>query len=228
MSLILQIETATTVCSVALAMEGKIIALKELNEPNIHAQKITLFIQEVLQNAGSTFDAVDAVAVSSGPGSYTGLRIGVSTAKGLCFALNKPLIAVETLAAMSSGFAANFNPGENVLLCPMIDARRMEVYTSLFDVSGNTIEPTSAKIIDATSFADFLKDHRIIFFGDGADKCREALGTNHNAMFNSDFSNSAAYLTALAANKFKANDFEDVAYFEPYYLKDFIAGKKIK
>ncbi len=228
MSLILQIETATTACSVALAMDGKVISLKELNEPNIHAQKITLFIQEVLKNAGLTFDALDAVAVSSGPGSYTGLRIGVSTAKGLCFALNKPLIAVETLAAMSSGFANKFNPDEHVLLCPMIDARRMEVYTSLFDVNGNRIEPTSAKIIDETSFADFLKDHTIIFFGDGADKCREVLGTNSNAIFNNDFSNSAAYLTALAADKFKIKDFEDVAYFEPYYLKDFIAGKKAR
>ncbi len=226
MSLLLLIETATTSCSVALAQQGQILAIKELNERNIHAEVITVFIEELFNTTGKTYNDLDAVAVSSGPGSYTGLRIGVSTAKGLCFALDKPLIAVETMQSMADGMAAKLSGNSAALLCPMIDARRMEVYTALFDAQGNYIRPTSAEIIDKHSFADILADHHVMFFGDGAEKCRDLLGRYANAQFDTGFVNSAAHLAATAQKKFEAAEFEDVAYFEPFYLKDFIAGKK--
>lgn len=204
------------------------MAIKELNERNIHAEVITVFIEELFNAAGKTYQNLDAVAVSSGPGSYTGLRIGVSTAKGLCFALDKPLIGVETMQAMADGMAAKLTADSTTLLCPMIDARRMEVYTALFDVKGNRIKPTSAEIIDEHSLADVLKDHQVLFFGDGAEKCKEFLGRYPNARFDGDFINSATHLAATAQQKFDAAAFEDIAYFEPFYLKDFIAGKKAK
>ncbi|MGN6178806.1 MAG: tRNA (adenosine(37)-N6)-threonylcarbamoyltransferase complex dimerization subunit type 1 TsaB [Mucilaginibacter sp.] len=227
MSYILQIETATTVCSVALSKNGKTLAVKEINERNIHAEVITVFIDELLKETGVSYSEVDAIAVSSGPGSYTGLRIGVSTAKGLCFALDKPLIAVETLEAMADGLINGMQLADkDILLCPMIDARRMEVYTAIFNANGKRIRPTTAEIIDANSFGDLLSDHTIIFFGDGAPKCQAVLGDNTNAQFVADFRNSAAYLSQKAYAKLLANNLEDVAYFEPFYLKDFIAGKK--
>ncbi|MCC8423432.1 tRNA (adenosine(37)-N6)-threonylcarbamoyltransferase complex dimerization subunit type 1 TsaB [Mucilaginibacter sp. UR6-11] len=222
MSFILQIETATTVCSVALAQDGNVIAVKQLDERNIHAEVITLYIDELLTTAGLQYSELAAVAVSSGPGSYTGLRIGVSTAKGLCFALDKPLIAIETLDAMAEGIIALEDIEPKTLLCPMIDARRMEVYTALFDAAGNVVKPTSAEIIDEYSFAEELKDNQILFFGDGAKKCQEVLEKNTNAKFIPDFTNSAAHLTKKAAQKFLNGEFEDVAYFEPFYLKDFL------
>jgi len=228
MSLILQIETATTSCSVALARYGEVLGFKEINARNIHAEVITLYIDELLNNSGIQYNDLDAIAISSGPGSYTGLRIGVSTAKGLCFALDKPLIAIETLEAMVFGVINNpgFFEDSNTLLCPMIDARRMEVYTALFDSEGIRVRETAADIIDENSFTDYLKDKKIIFFGDGAEKCKSVLGHNPNARFLDDFVNSATYLTQKAAQKFADGAFEDVAYYEPYYLKDFIAGKK--
>jgi tRNA threonylcarbamoyladenosine biosynthesis protein TsaB len=223
--MILQIETATTVCSVALANRGEVVAFKEINQRNVHAEVITVFIDEILKNAGLKYKQLDAVAVSSGPGSYTGLRIGVSTAKGLCYALDKPLIAVETLEAMARGIIAN-GVDKDVLLCPMIDARRMEVYTALFDAEGNRVQPTTAEIIDENSFATQLANSKILFFGDGAPKCRETLSGNTNAIFIDDFANSAVHLTAKAYQKFQAGEFEDVAYYEPFYLKDFLVTKK--
>lgn len=224
--IILQIETATTVCSVALARDGEVIAFKQLDERNIHAEIITLFIEELVNAAGLKYGDIDAVAVSSGPGSYTGLRIGVSTAKGLCFALDRPLIAVETLAAMAQGIINEGDVDADALLCPMIDARRMEVYTGLFDPSGNVIKPTSAEIIDEHSFKEQLENNKILFFGDGAEKCREVLCPNPNAQFVAGFTNSATHLTTMAAKKLITADFEDVAYFEPYYLKDFLVTSK--
>ena len=228
MSVILQIETATTSCSVALATDGKVMAFKQINERNIHAEVITLFIDELMTSANLTYNDLDAIAVSSGPGSYTGLRIGVSTAKGLCFALDKPLIAIETLEAMAYGVihSADFTVEQDTLLCPMIDARRMEVYCALFDATGQKVRPTSADIIDEHSFAEELNNHPMLFFGDGADKCEATLGANPNAQFFPGFVNSATFLTQKASEKFDKKEFEDVAYFEPYYLKDFIAGKK--
>ncbi|HEY9195706.1 MAG TPA: tRNA (adenosine(37)-N6)-threonylcarbamoyltransferase complex dimerization subunit type 1 TsaB, partial [Mucilaginibacter sp.] len=193
MSLILQIETATTSCSVALAADGKVLDFKQVNERNKHAEVITLFIDELIKSNGFTYDDIDAVAVSGGPGSYTGLRIGVSTAKGLCFALDKPLIAVETLEAMAGGVISdvNANVGSNMLLCPMIDARRMEVYCAVFNAAGKKIRATAADIIDENSFGELLKENRILFFGDGADKCEAVLGSNPNAIFIKNFENSA-------------------------------------
>ncbi|SDT39062.1 tRNA threonylcarbamoyladenosine biosynthesis protein TsaB [Mucilaginibacter mallensis] len=225
--MILQIETATTVCSVALAKDGQVIAYRQINQRNIHAEVITVYIDELLTAEGLTYDNLDAIAVSCGPGSYTGLRIGISTAKGLCFALDKPLIAIETLEAMAYGVINDDQIiNGDMLLCPMIDARRMEVYTALFNNKGERIQSTTAEIIDENSFSELLKNTKILFFGDGADKCIAVLGNNPNAQFIPDFTNSATHLTQKAAEKFIAKDFEDVAYFEPYYLKDFVAGKK--
>ncbi len=226
--MILQIETATTSCSVALAKDGEVLAVKQVNERNIHAEVITLFIDGLMTDTGLRYDQLDAIAVSSGPGSYTGLRIGVSTAKGLCFALDKPLIAIETLEAMAYGIInqAEFTIDAGTLLCPMIDARRMEVFTAVFTATGERVLATSAEIIDSNSFSDLLQNKKILFFGDGAEKCRNVLGQNPNASFLPGFENSAAHLTKKADEKFLNKAFEDVAYFEPYYLKDFIAGKK--
>jgi tRNA threonylcarbamoyladenosine biosynthesis protein TsaB len=225
MSLLLQIETATTACSVALVQHGNVLAVKELDQRNIHAEVITIFIEQIFAEAGKVYADLDAIAVSSGPGSYTGLRIGVSTAKGLCFGLDKPLIAVETLQAMADGMAKHIT--DDILLCPMIDARRMEVYTALFDSQGNRIRSTSAEVIDENSFAELLQDSKILFFGDGAAKCREVLSRYPNAVFDTDFVNSAIHLSKGAASAFELEQFEDIAYYEPFYLKDFIAGKKV-
>jgi tRNA threonylcarbamoyladenosine biosynthesis protein TsaB len=227
MSLIIQIETATASCSVALAENGGVLAFKQVNERNMHAQVITRFIDELIVNSGKSYAEVDAVAVSSGPGSYTGLRIGISTAKGLCFALDKPLIAIETLTAMADGVinSGDYNE-DDLLLCPMIDARRMEVYTALFTTKGEKVKATAAEIIDEHSFTSFLANNKVLFFGDGAEKCMDVLGVNPNAALLPGFINSANYLTKKALEKFRNGEFEDVAYFEPYYLKDFIAGKK--
>ena len=224
--MLLQIETATTVCSVALAKDGEVVAFKQVDERNKHAEVITVFTDELIAKGGFTYACIDAIAVSCGPGSYTGLRIGISTAKGLCYALDKPLIAIETLEAMAWGAISEAKPAADVILCPMIDARRMEVYTALFNAKGERIKPTAAEIIDENSFAHLLQNHKVLFFGDGAEKCREIIGNSPNALFLTGFINSATHLTKKAAEKFILKDFEDVAYFEPYYLKDFIAGKK--
>lgn len=217
---ILQLETATQVCSAALSVDGKTIALKELTAPNIHAASLTLFISEVMAMAGIPFQELDAIAVSKGPGSYTGLRIGVSTAKGLCFALDKPLIGIETLKMMAMGFL-NDHPGYNGCVCPMIDARRMEVFTALYDNRLGEILPVTAKIIDETSYAQELAVHPITFMGDGAAKCQEAI-VSANAEFSTANYNSAAHMSGLAYEAFQHGRVEDLAYFEPYYLKDFV------
>lgn len=225
MALILQIETATTSCSVALSRDGNTIAVKELNERNAHASSVTLFIEDVMKAGNYSMKDLDAVSVSMGPGSYTGLRIGVSTAKGLCYALDIPLISVNTLTSMASKMQEQYQTRE-VLFCPMIDARRMEVYTAVFDKAVNALQPVEAKIIDSDSFAELLDQNIVVFFGDGAPKCKDVLGANPNAVFVDDFINSAADMSKLAFEKFGQQQFEDVAYFEPYYLKDFIAGGK--
>ncbi|WP_293301227.1 tRNA (adenosine(37)-N6)-threonylcarbamoyltransferase complex dimerization subunit type 1 TsaB [Pedobacter sp. UBA4863] len=220
MSTILQIETATPVCSVAISVNGQTIALKEEKAPNIHAASLTLFIEEVMKTAGLTYDKLDAIAVSKGPGSYTGLRIGVSTAKGLCFALDKPLIAINTLKMMANGYLlqhANFGG----LVCPMIDARRMEVFTAVFDHHLGEIEHTHAKIVDDKSFVLELQGHFISFIGDGAEKCKAVID-NPNAHFNLENFNSASCMSNLAFAAYEVKNFEDVAYFEPFYLKDFV------
>jgi tRNA threonylcarbamoyladenosine biosynthesis protein TsaB len=225
MAYILSIETATPVCSVALSGSDEIIGLKETDVKNSHAEVVTVFIDELLRENKIQTSNIKAVAVSKGPGSYTGLRIGVSTAKGLCYALNIPLIAIGTLKSMAFGMAiqmaTDFEP--STLFCPMIDARRMEVYCALYDYDNKEVLETSAKIIDNSSFSDYLNKGKIIFFGDGAPKCKEVL--NHpNAVFIDDFNPSARYLAGMAHEYYRERKFENVAYFEPFYLKDFIAG----
>lgn len=235
MALILHIETATQVCSVALAESGSVLQLRESSEKNMHSSVVTVFIDEMLKAAGKPFTALDAVAVSMGPGSYTGLRIGVSTAKGICYGLDRPLIAVGTLDAMAAGMAAgmaSLSTGTPSLLCPMIDARRMEVYNALYAPQGlrpvaQGLRPwreTQAEIITENSFAEELKSFRIIFAGDGAAKCKPLLQQHPNAEFLDSFQPSAAFMVPLAEEKFRRQQFEDTAYFEPFYLKDFIPG----
>lgn len=227
MALILSLETSTTVCSVALASDYTMLALKEENARYTHAEHITLYIQEVLKQAGRTFSELDAIAVSMGPGSYTGLRIGVSTAKGLCFALDKPLIAIPTLKSMATSQFSTPDSQLPLLLCPMIDARRMEVYCAVYDNYFNEVRKTEAVIITENSFTDLLKENTVYFFGDGAVKCKEVLGIHKNAVFIDNIFPSAKYLAKLAYDSFSRQRFENLALFEPFYLKDFVAGGKL-
>lgn len=228
MTKILHIDTSNEFCSVALSHNYKLIGIRETNEKNAHARVVTLFIGEVLKENNLKPSDLDAIAVSKGPGSYTGLRIGVSAAKGFCYALNKPLIAVGTLKSMANGITEKFNSEReidgNMIFCPMIDARRMEVYAALFDTNGNEIRATKAEIIDENSFQDLFKKHQIIFSGNGAKKCKPFLAQHQNAIFQGDFMPSAKFMIPTAFEKFKKKQFEDVAYFEPFYLKSFVAG----
>jgi len=231
MAIFLHIETATQVCSVALSESGKIISARESREKNIHSSIITVFIEEMMREAGIPFSSLDAVVVSKGPGSYTGLRIGVSTAKGICYGLGKPLIAIGTLESMAAGMISEMEsrtpsgtPSLPLLLCPMIDARRMEVYNGLFDYNLRLQRDIRAEIITDHSFSDLFEDHTIWFAGDGAEKCRPFLASHPNARFMEDFFPSAAHMLQRAEAKFEKSEFENVAYFEPFYLKDFIPG----
>ncbi len=230
MGKILNIETSTRVCSVALSVEGDVVARQESAVENSHARHITLFAEQVMYQAGINFKDLDAVAVSKGPGSYTGLRIGVSTAKGFCYSLDKPLIAVDTLQALAWGMKYQLekkgqNP-DDFLFVPMIDARRMEVYTAVFDSRLHEIRKVKAEIIDENAFAGFFKqDKKLIFAGDGAMKCKEVLSSaSEKAVFPEEMPASAVYMAPLAEKKWQQRQFEDTAYFEPFYLKDFVAG----
>lgn len=219
---ILHIETATKVCSCSLSTNGEIVFNKESHIEQSHAKLLGVFTEEAIKYARQHDIQVHSVSVSSGPGSYTGLRIGISEAKGLAFGLDAKLIAIPTLQLLAS--MALSHVGSDVLLCPMIDARRMEVYTSVFDTSLNIIEPTTAKIIDEESFLNLLENHKVAFFGDGAFKCKDVI-TNPNAIFLANLHPLASGMTELSLAAHKANKFEDVAYFEPFYLKDFVATK---
>jgi tRNA threonylcarbamoyladenosine biosynthesis protein TsaB len=228
MATILQIETATQMCSAALSVNGETIAIKELAAQNIHAGSLTLFIQDVMEQSGIGYQDLDAVAVSKGPGSYTGLRIGVSTAKGICFAQDKPLIGIDTLQMMAAGFLTA-HPGYSGLVCPMVDARRMEVFTAMYNQDLTQVLPVTAKIIDGESFQSDLSGRQITFIGDGAMKCSGSI-QSPNAAFSADNFNSASNMSRLAFDAFQNRLFEDIAYFEPYYLKDFVitqAKKKV-
>jgi tRNA threonylcarbamoyladenosine biosynthesis protein TsaB len=218
---ILSIETATTVCSVAVHGNGQLLAIREDNNRHSHSAHITTFVDEVVKEAGIALQQLNAVAVGKGPGSYTGLRIGVSTAKGLCYALDKPLIGINTLEGMAHHPAVLPYKNNNTLLCPMIDARRMEVFCALFNHNGQWEQETKALIIDADSFSQQLQNNTVVFFGDGAHKCKELI-THPNAVFIDDVSPSASSIGALAFEAFKHNRFENVAYFEPFYLKEFV------
>ncbi len=227
MASILNIETSTNVCSVALAIDGEVISLQESHTKNSHAEQITLFCFNAVTSSGLKFTDLDAVAVSKGPGSYTGLRIGVSTAKGYCYGLEIPLISIGTLEAMAKGIKSKYDVidnSQNIIYCPMIDARRMEVYSALYSKSLEEIEATSAKIIDIDSYSNYLKNDKVIFAGDGALKCKDVLGHHKNAIFMDGFHPSAATMAMISENKFNAIEYENTAYFEPYYLKDFVAG----
>lgn len=225
--MILCLETATPVCSVALNEGCCTLALRETEGQNAHSEKITNFIREVMETAGIDYKQLDAVAVSKGPGSYTGLRIGVSTAKGICYAADLPLMAINTLHAMAYGMKEKLGNQitENDLLIPMIDARRMEVYAAIFDANLNKIEDTAARIIDENSFVDLRKDHHLWLFGDGAPKLSKVFENQPNISVVDGFRPSAAYMRPLAERALLNKEFVDVAYFEPFYLKDFIAGK---
>ena len=223
MNYILNIETATKNCSVALAQEGKIILCKEIAEEGYsHAERLHVFIEEIIQEAGITFQDLKAIAVSQGPGSYTGLRIGVSAAKGLCFALNIPLIAVDTLQVLAS--QAKVKEG---FIVPMLDARRMEVYSAIFNFKLEKQREIQAEIITEASFETISET--VYFVGDCAEKCQSVL-VKPNFVFLEEFKYpSSKEMSTLSFIKFKNNDFVDVAYFEPYYLKDFMitTSKKV-
>lgn len=222
MALILSIETSTPICSAALHEGTELLSYAELRLAKSHSAMLSSLIEQVLQNAQKTFSDLQAIAIAKGPGSYTGLRIGTSTAKGICFAHELPLIAINTLEAM----AFRVKPYRHTWLCPMLDARRMEVYCALFDQEMNCLSPTEAKIIEENAFADALESQVIAFFGNGANKC-QALIKHSNAHFLDDIHPSAQQVGLLAQKAFAENQFEDLAYFEPFYLKDFV-GKKPK
>jgi len=224
MPLILCLETSTKACSVALGLNGNIIAIKEsVDEKYSHAENITLYIEDVCKQKDISLKDIDAVAVSKGPGSFTGLRIGVSTAKGLCYALKKPLIAINTLEAMAAG-CVHHQSDTPSLFCPMIDARRLEVYCAVYSENLTEIKKTTAEIIDKNSFSDLLLSHKICFFGDGANKCK-AIISHPNAIFSDSIHPSAKFMLLLAEKRFSENKVEDIAYLEPFYLKDFIGTK---
>lgn len=228
---ILHIDTTTTVCSVALADGMELIAVCEVDEPNVHAAKLTLFIEQVLLEAGVSLSQLQAISVSKGPGSYTGLRIGVSVAKGLCYALDIPLLAVDTLYAMALSFVKNEATGhsDRLLYCPMIDARRMEVFTGFYDAMGVGIAAVHALIVDRQSFSAFTaKGKRVVLFGPGADKLSVLFEEDEAIEIIPGIRCSAQNMIEEGARKYGVSDFEDIAYFEPFYLKDFLATKPKK
>ena len=220
MAVILHIETSTDVCSVAVSDNGTCIFEKCCEEGMNHAKLLSPFIDLALAHLKSANKKADAIAVSCGPGSYTGLRIGVSTAKGLAYGMGIPLIAVPTLETMAVGALRNTNDNNNFLLCPMIDAKRMEVYDVLLDKELNEKRATSPDILDENSFADTLQQSSIYFFGNGAEKFKHVI-QNGNARFIDGITPLARNMIPLAEKRFAAQKFEDVAYFEPFYLKDF-------
>ena len=227
MSLILCIETGTDICSVGIAKDGELISLRESDEGRDHAKKVGVFVDELLHETGIAPDDLSAIAVGKGPGSYTGLRIGVSFAKGLCYGLQKPLIAVGSLDALTEVAREDYEAGiisvenwDKARLCPMVDARRMEVYTQIFDAEGKALTEVSAEVVDEETFRSMReeKEHPFVIFGNGARKCEEVLQGAQLI----DITPSARGLARLAQEALDAGRTEDIAYFEPFYLKDFI------
>lgn len=229
MALILNIESSSNICSVALSEDGITSGFIESDEDKSHAGKLTLFIEELFKNHNISIEKVDAIAVSQGPGSYTGLRIGVSVAKGMCYAMNKPLIAIDTLQALTHGLLYNelsesskHKFEKDTLFCPMIDARRMEVYTAIYTIQNKRIGDVKAEIINKDSFRETLNNSLVVFFGNGSNKCKELI-KHKNAIFVDNIYLSARFMSGLAETAFNKKEFCDTAYFEPFYLKDFIA-----
>ena len=226
MALILLIETGTDICSVGIARDGELLSLRESDRGRDHARQVAAFVDEALEEMGLQPEALDAVAVGKGPGSYTGLRIGVSFAKGLCYGIGRPLIAIGSLDALTEVAREDYEAGivdverwDEATLCPMVDARRMEVYTQLFNAAGEAVSEVEAKIIDDESFRDERNSGRpFVIFGNGAAKCSEVL----EGATLIDVAPSARGLARLAEETFVAQKFEDIAYFEPFYLKDFV------
>ena len=227
--MILCLETATDLCSVALCDKSGIISLRESNESKSHATLLTVFIEEMLRETGIGASGLDAVAVSKGPGSYTGLRIGVSVAKGLAYSVSIPLIALETPLSMVHGLLSGI-PGQidkNTIFCPMLDARRMEIYYAFYDSEGKTVKDISAEIINEDTFSTIPLTQEIVIFGDGAAKCMNII-KRPNITFAEDFKISASHMYKPVMQSFDNRHFEDVAYFEPLYLKDFITSQPRK
>jgi tRNA threonylcarbamoyladenosine biosynthesis protein TsaB len=225
MPLILSLDTSSTICSVALHDSGSIVGLLEVYQENSHGAKLAVIIKQVIENAGYRFEDLAAVAVSAGPGSYTGLRIGTSTAKGLCYSLGIPLLSVDSLTIMASAMHRQL-PRE-FFLCPMLDARRMEVYCAVFNRDLEAVLPVQAKIIDESSFSTLLAENKMAFFGNGALKCREIIG-HPNAFFADGVYPSASELGYLAHQRFADGRTEDLVHFEPIYLKEFLIKKSSK
>lgn len=229
--MILCLETSTRLCSVALCDKDGVIALMESEESKSHASQLTLLAEEALRSAGISARDLQAVAVSRGPGSYTGLRIGVSVAKGIAWGASVPLIAADTMLSMFHGIslfpAGNDHKRPAEYFVPMLDARRMEVYYAIFDPSGRTVKETAAEVITGESFSAFPDNVKIVFFGDGSGKCRDVI-RHPGAFFCNDFRISAAHMHIPVNRAFEEKRFEDVAYFEPFYLKDFIATQPVK
>lgn len=225
--MIICIETATNLCSVALCNSAGVISLRESTDLKSHASMLTVFIDEALKESGIRAGGLEAVAVGKGPGSYTGLRIGVSVAKGIAYAASIPLIGIGTTVSMYWGMAGRSKEitgdEENTLFCPMLDARRMEVYNAIYDYLGRTVKEISADIITEESFAEIPESKKIILFGDGAAKCKDVI-TRKNVYFADDFRISASHMQKPAYQAIENRHFEDVAYFEPFYLKDFITS----
>ena len=226
--IILHIETATDVCSVALSRGTEIIGLKEEAGGNNHAKNLLPFVDEVLKQSGVRMSEINGVAVSIGPGSYTGLRIGVSTAKGIAYTAGIPVMAISTLESIAQGAKTLWSETstESVQIVPMIDARRMEVFTTRFDYVMQPLEDVSAKIVDENTFAELLSEQKVLFCGNGMPKCRELLSAFSNACF-MDAPISAKNMLPTALKKWQNSDFEDVAYFEPFYLKEYVAAKPV-
>ena len=227
MALILNLETSSENCSVSIAENGVVLGSMQCSENKSHASVLTVLIQELLLKHSVRFNQLDAIAVSKGPGSYTGLRIGVSVAKGLCYGAAKPLIAINTLRSMMYGIkydTENFEEkfSDDTVFCPMLDARRLEVYMATFTKNGEMLTTTSAEIISETSLDEVLSKSQVVFFGSGANKCKDII-KHPNAVFIEGFEVKANHMSLLAEESFRRNKFEDVAYFEPFYLKDFVA-----
>ncbi len=227
MAIILLIETSTEICSVALEKDGKLISCAESRDNNSHSTNIALFIEQVLEEANIKPDKLNAIAIGKGPGSYTGLRIGVSSAKGICYGLGIPLIAIDSLQTLAYNAKFNYTIEPGAFLCPMIDARRMEVYSAVFDEHLCLIREVRADIVNENTFVNFYKNHPFYYFGNGASKCREIISHPYNTFYLDNISISALDMIFSAEEKFINQDFESLAYFEPFYLKDFVAAKSV-